>query len=221
MILNIMKKNIFILIIIMFFLCNAGNLFASFDNGLKINEFSHISFEQFIQSLENKYRVKINVHGDFNDQNLVMKSGDFSLRDSLARFFKINNIKNSSFILNEKNKVAEVWILDDQKSNPVVGSIAGKKNVQVEDENSQIGSEFDSSSKPRTEFTDKEIEQLENDRREYEKSGLSPRDEFTEEELRQLEEDRQEYEKSGLRPRGEFTEEELRQLEEDRLELEN
>ena len=135
-----MKKSTFILIIIMFFLCNASQLLASFDNVQDKNEFSYVTFEQFVQSLESKFRVKIDFHGVFDGQNLLMKSGDFSLSDSLAQFFEINNIKNSSFILNKKDKVAKIWILEDRediKSNSILESVGEKKGFQVKEENLQ------------------------------------------------------------------------------------
>ena len=219
-----MKKNSFFLIIIIFYLCNASYLFASFDNVQKKIDFLDTSLEQFVQSLEDKFQVKIDVYGINNNQNLVMSGGDYTLHDSFVHFFKINNIKNSSFILNEKEKIVKVWILSDNevtKSNSVAGSIVGKRNGQVGDGNPEIGSELDSSSNPRTEFTDKEIEQLESDSSGDVYSAINPRTEFTEEEIRQMEEERIVYENSPNNPRTEFTEEEIRQMEEEHIVYEN
>lgn len=215
---SIMKINTFILIIIIFFLCNASHLFANFDDLQNKDEFQSISFEQFIQGLEDKFQVKIDVFGINNNQNLVINGKDYTLHDSFVHFFKINNIKNSSFILNEKEKIVKVWILSDNegaKSNSVVGSVAKKGNGQVGNGNPEIGSELESSSTPRTEFTDKEIEQLEIERQAMEKSDDQPRTQFSEDEIRQMEEDQHAYENSETRPRTEFTEDEIKQMEED------
>ena len=188
-----MQKNTFILLMIIFFLCKASHLFANFDDVQNKYEFKSISFEQFVQSLEDKFQVKIDVCGIDNNQNFVMNGGYYTLHDAFVHFFKINNIKNSSFILDEKEKMVKVWILSDNegtKSNSVAGNAAKNGDGQVEGGNPEIGSELDASSVPRTEFTEEEIKQMEEERIVYENSPNNPRAEFTEEVIRQMEDER-------------------------------
>lgn len=215
-----MKKNTFYSFIILFYLSSTTHLFASVDDALRKNKFINITFESFVKSLEEEFQVKIDVHGGIDGQNIVILGNNCTIRDSFAHFFKINNIKNSSFVSDSKDNLVRVWILseyDDKRKDSARGKLkgdAGKMQSQIEDDDLEVESGFDPYVNPRAEFTDEEIEQLEGDRQVYEDPGMIPREAFSEEELEQFEGTRLRLEHSDSLPKSEFAEEELKQLEE-------
>lgn len=213
-----MKKNTVYLAIFLCYLFSSSHLFASVDDASKKNEFINVSFKQFIHSLEENFRVKVDIHGIMSGQNLVMKDEFFSLQESLSGFFKINNIKNSSFIFDQKDKIVRIWILneyDGTKIDTGLGTskkIVGKINGQIESVGPGEVLVADSSLNSRSEFTVQELEQVEIDALENSDSSLE-RD-FTEDELKQIEDESQASDKSDSSIGRDFTEDELKQIEE-------